>query len=77
MVKNASNLKGTIFANSLWNVMASLIGRAGALVFTIIIARALLPETFGIYSLALSIAVFCLTFTDLGINQALIIFEKQ
>ncbi|MBS3089828.1 oligosaccharide flippase family protein [Candidatus Pacearchaeota archaeon] len=74
MVKNASNLKGTIFANSLWNVMASLIGRAGALVFTIIIARALLPETFGIYSLALSIAVFCLTFTDLGINQALIIY---
>jgi len=70
MKKNVSNeslsevaVKGSIYDN------LSLFGlKIGGLVFTIIIARILLPELFGVYSLVLSIVTIVLTFTDLGIN---------
>ncbi|MEK6919120.1 MAG: flippase [Nanoarchaeota archaeon] len=57
---------------SFWSVSSNILSRAGALIFTIIIARFLLPEGFGIYSLATSVALIFLTFADLGINQTFI-----
>jgi len=59
---------------SFWSLSSNMISRAGALIFTIILARFLLPEGFGIYSLATSIALIFLTFADLGINQTYIRF---
>jgi len=57
--------------NSLYKILLSIINRIGALIFTIYLARVLLPELFGIYTLALSIALIFYTFTDLGINLTL------
>lgn len=69
MKKNKS-IRSEFIKNSFWDFFISIIGRLGSLVFTVIIARILLPEKFGIYSLAMSIALVFLTFADLGINQA-------
>ena len=56
--------KGTIY-----NMVSLIILKLGGLIFTVIIARLLLPELFGVYALALSIITIALTFTDLGITN--------
>ncbi len=61
-----------VFRNILYNSSSVLIANVVGVVVTIYVARALKPELFGIYSLALSIAFLLLTFTDLGINTTLI-----
>jgi O-antigen/teichoic acid export membrane protein len=66
------NLKNRIVTNSFWNLFSAIISRVGALLFTIILARFLLPEYFGMYSLVFSTAMIFYAFADLGINQAFI-----
>jgi O-antigen/teichoic acid export membrane protein len=65
-------LKERIIKNSFWAFTSSMVGRLGALLFTIILARYLQPEKFGIYSLILSTAMIFYTFADLGINSTLV-----
>jgi O-antigen/teichoic acid export membrane protein len=73
MQKKESNpLRRKVIADSIWNLSATIIARIGGLLFTILAARILLPEGFGQYNLALSIAFIFMTFADLGINQAMI-----
>jgi len=67
-----NKLKKGLVKNTSLNLVSSLINRIGALIFTIILARFLLPERFGLYTLALSIALFVISFADLGINTTLI-----
>ena len=55
--------------NSSYNLLAVFVLKFGGLIFTIIIARLLLPELFGIYALTLSILTIFLVFTDLGTNK--------
>lgn len=66
------SLTNIVIKNSFYNFSATVINRFGALIFTIIVARVLLPRYFGIYNLAISIVFLLLTFTDLGINNSLI-----
>jgi len=54
--------------NSVYNFTATFISKIGGLVFTIIIARMLLPELFGVYNLALSVILVATTFADLGVG---------
>ncbi|WP_456327589.1 oligosaccharide flippase family protein [Archaeoglobus sp.] len=61
-----------VFRNVVYNSSSALIANVVGVVVTIYVARALKPELFGIYSLALSIAFLLLTFTDLGINSTLV-----
>ncbi len=70
-MKTKESNTSQVVKNSLWNALTVLIGKMGGLVFTIIIARFLLPEKFGIYTLAISIAFFVIALTNQGINQAL------
>lgn len=70
--KNKSSLKERFIKNSFYNFISSLINRVGALIFTIFLARLLHPEGYGLYSLALSIAMFFLVFTDLGISTTFV-----
>jgi len=55
--------------NMLFGGLTGLISKIGALVFTIFLARAFLPELFGAYSLVLTIILTLMIFTDLGIGQ--------
>ena len=63
------NLSKIAVKNSSYNLAHGLILKFGGLIFTILIARLLLPELFGIYALALSIVTIFLTFTNLGVNE--------
>ncbi len=57
--------------NSTYSFFINLTSKAGGLIFTILLARMLMPELFGLYALVLSIIMTIATFTDLGINTAL------
>jgi stage V sporulation protein B len=70
MVKES--MKEKFVKNSIWNLSAAVLGRIGGLIFTIILARFLLPERYGIYSIVFSVAMIFYTFADLGINKTLI-----
>ena len=68
MEEKKQNLSKIAFNNSLYSLAFAIINKIGGLVFTIILARILLPDLFGLYSLALSVVVIAITLTDVGIN---------
>ena len=71
------NLSKIAVKNSFYGFSAGLIVKLGGLVFTIIIARILLPELFGIYALALSIVAIFMTFTNLGVNETFLRYLSE
>lgn len=74
MEKDIENrdLSKVAIKGSAYNLFSLLITKFGGIILTIILARILLPELFGIYSLALSIITIIITFTDLGIDNTLL-----
>ena len=66
------NLSKLAVKNSGYALLSSIIFKFGGLIFTIIIARMLLPELFGVYSLVLSIITLFLVFADLGLSDTLL-----
>ncbi len=75
--RDFSGNTGLAIKNSTYQFSTNLIGKVGALIFTIILARVVLPETFGLYSLAISTVMFFYVFSDLGVNQTLIFFSAK
>lgn len=75
--KNFNGAKGQAIKNSSYQFAATLIAKIGALFFTILIARMLMPELFGYYTLALSTIVLFSTFSDLGVVSALMTFISK
>jgi len=69
---NSQEVKEQVTGNSFWNVINSAINRFGSLILIVLLSRILMPEGFGEYSLAMTISLFFITFSDLGINQTLI-----
>ena len=69
---DGKNFKKQAVKGSFWNVLASLVQRIGGIVFIVIIARILLPEKFGLYSLVLSTAALFMMLGDKGFNESLI-----
>jgi stage V sporulation protein B len=65
-------LKNKVIKNSLWGFIATMISKIGGLFLTIILARLLMPEGYGIYSLVLSVAMIFCTLSDLGLSQTLV-----
>lgn len=64
-------LGARVLTNSVFNFAVFGINRAGGLIFTILLARMLKPELFGLYNLALSITLIILTLANFGIDEAL------
>jgi len=75
--KDFSGNSGQAIKNSVYQFSTSLISKFGSLIFTIILARLLLPELFGLYSLALSVILMFAVFSELGIGSALIKFVSS
>lgn len=67
-----NNEKKELLGNSFQQFISTLIELFGGLIFTIILARVLQPELFGVYSLALTITLFLMAFSNMGINEALL-----
>ena len=75
--KKKESLTEKTVKNSAYNFAGTVISKAGGLIFTIILARLLLPELFGIYSLVLSITTVFMIFTDLGMSKTLIRYASE
>ncbi|MDP3966124.1 MAG: flippase [archaeon] len=70
MKRDKNNLSEVAAKGSIYNILSLVILKLGGLIFTIILARILLPELFGVYALVLSVFTIVMTFTDLGISTA-------
>ena len=68
---------GQAIKNSSYHLATTLVGKIGSLLFTIIIARLMLPEIYGLYGLALSTILFMGVFSDFGISAALMTFLSK
>jgi len=75
--RDFSGNTGLVVKNSLYQFSTGLVAKIGALIFTVVIARLLLPELFGLYSLALSTILLFVSISDLGINQSIIRFISK
>jgi O-antigen/teichoic acid export membrane protein len=58
-----------VLKSSIWNLLFMIVGRLGGLIFVVLLTRTLLPERFGLYNLAFSIAMIFFSLADLGINK--------
>jgi stage V sporulation protein B len=59
----------SLVKEGIYNLLRKVIEKTGGIILTIALARLLLPELFGLYSLIITITLFVLTFTDLGLSQ--------
>jgi len=75
--KDFSGNTGQAVKNSTYQIARILVAKIGSLLSTIIIARILVPELFGLYSLALSTIIMFTLFSDLGIGSAMITFISK
>ncbi|MBU1200868.1 MAG: oligosaccharide flippase family protein [Nanoarchaeota archaeon] len=71
------NLSKIAVKNSKYIVASTLIFKFGGLIFTILIARLLLPELFGIYALVLSIVTIFSTFTNMGLDETFLRYFSE
>ncbi len=72
--KDFSGTTGLVIKNSFYQFSTNLTAKLGSFIFTVILARLLLPEMFGLYSLALSTILIFSAVSQLGINQTIIRF---
>ncbi len=63
---------GIAMKNSIFQFSSSIVSKGGSLLFTAILARMLMPEIFGLYTLSLSTIILFAAFSDLGIGSALV-----
>jgi O-antigen/teichoic acid export membrane protein len=62
---------GKVIKNSFWQIATLVTAKIGSLLFTILLARIMLPEIYGLYGLALSTILFFSIFNDFGITTGL------
>ncbi len=76
--RDLDSLFGRFFKNSAYQFSNILVAKAGALIFSLLLARLLMPSLFGLYSLSMSIILIFSSFSDLGISKtAVIILSRQ
>jgi len=75
--RDFSGNTGQAVKNSSYQLTQNLLTKIGSLLFTIIIARILLPDKMGLYNLALSTIVLFSIFSDLGVGTALFTFVSK
>lgn len=68
---------GLAIKNSFFNFSSIFVAKIGSLLFTIIFARLLMPELFGLYSLALGTILIFSYFSEVGIGQTLTKFVSK
>jgi O-antigen/teichoic acid export membrane protein len=72
--RDFSGNSGKVMKNSFWQIATTLTAKIGSLLFTIILARLMLPEVYGLYGLALTTILFFGIFSDLGIGEGIGVF---
>src|SRR3989338_1738363 len=72
--KSKQSTTSQVLSGSIWSSIAAAIQRIGGLIFTVIIARYLLPEGFGIFNLAVSVGLIFFMLSQVGIDKSLIYY---
>ncbi|MCR4285196.1 MAG: oligosaccharide flippase family protein [archaeon] len=75
--RDFSGNTGQAVKNSSYTFSKTIFSKVGSIIFTVILARVLLPELFGLYSLTFSTLVFFSLISDLGISNALVNFVSK
>lgn len=75
--RDFSGNTGQAMKNSSFLLATTLVAKIGSLLFTIIIARMLMPELFGLYSLALATIILFAGFSDFGVSSAMVTFVAK
>jgi O-antigen/teichoic acid export membrane protein len=75
--RDFSGNTGLVVKNSIYQFSTNSVAKIGSLIFTVILARMLMPELFGLYNLALSTILIFAVFSNLGIGQILIRFVSR
>src|SRR3989339_275260 len=75
--RDFSGNTGQAIKNSTYQIATSLVYKISSIIFTIVVARLLMPELYGLYGLALSTIVLFMAFSDFGIGTALLTFIAQ
>ncbi len=75
--RDFSGNTGQAIKNSSYQLAENLTIKFGSLFFTIIVARLLMPERMGLYSLALSTIVLFSAFSDFGISTGVVTFISK
>lgn len=75
--RDFSGNTGLAVKNSIYQVSTNFTAKFGSLIFTAILARILMPELFGLYSLALSTILIFAAFSNLGTSEILIRFLSK
>jgi len=75
--KDFSGNTGLAVKNSMYQFSTNFVAKIGSLIFTIILARLLMPELFGLYSLALSTILIFSAISELGIGMTLVRFVSR
>ncbi len=75
--RDFSGNTGLAVKNSIYQFGTTIIAKVGSLIFIMVLARLLMPELFGLYSLALSTIILFIGFTDLGIGSGMILFLSR
>ena len=68
---------GLATKNSIYVFLTNLLGKVGSLVFVVILARILMPDLFGLYSLALATILLFAAFSESGISQIFVKFVSE
>ena len=69
-MEDNKKLAKSLVRSSVYDFLNITVNRVASLILVIILARMLLPEGFGIYSLAMSIAMIFVSIFDLGMTQS-------
>jgi len=81
-LKNLFNSKfkgytGLAIKNGIYSSATTIVEKFGAMIFIIILARILMPELFGLYSLALSTILLFVSLSGLGVSDTFIRFVSK
>lgn len=70
--RDFSGNRGLAIKNSIYQFSTNFAVKIGSLIFTIIMARLLMPELFGLYNLALSTILIFFVLSNMGIGPSLV-----
>ncbi len=75
--RDFSGNSGIAIKNSIYQFSTQFTQRAGSIILTIILARILMPELFGLYNLALATIIVFTTISEFGVGTTLITFLSK
>jgi PST family polysaccharide transporter len=72
-----SGNEGQAIKNSTYQLMTLIVSKVGSILFTMVLARLLMPELFGLYGLTISTILLFASFADLGVGSTLVTFISR